>query len=179
MPEIPGFDPVSAAVFESESDPVGVDDAQIAALIAAARTAPDGRARLLLHADRADTLHEMVIALPPESCDRPHINDKSGKSFVALSGRFAVVCFSEDGAEATPIVLSAGAWPGGRMVRLRRPVWHTIIPLDGDCVFLETIAGPFTGNRFAPWFPEDTSPDFGAAVERLRRLARDSVPEDS
>jgi cupin fold WbuC family metalloprotein len=176
MPSIPGFRCVSDAVFETESDPVSVDEAQLAALIDAARAAPQGRARLLLHPDRSDGLHEMVIALPPTSCDRPHINCKSGKSFVALSGRFAVMCFSDDGATATPIVLSAPTLPGSRMVRLRRPIWHTIIPLDGDVVFLETISGPFAGNCFAPWFPEEKSTSYPDAAERLRKIARHSIP---
>jgi cupin fold WbuC family metalloprotein len=118
----------------------------------------------------------MVIALPPSSCDHPHINFKSGKSFLALSGRFALMRFSEDGEPLRPIVLSAGPWPGARMVRLRRPTWHTIVPLEGDTVFLETIAGPFTGNRFAPWFPDASEASRREqAAERLRLAAREAA----
>ena len=171
-PTVLGFRSDAEGVFETNDDPVTVDDGKIAALIEAARASPNGRARLLLHPDGADTLHEMVIALPSTSCDRPHINYKSGKSFVALSGRFAVMCFSDDGKAVTPIQLSTPGQPGEQMVRIRRPTWHTIIPIDGDVVFLETIVGPFTGNRFAPWFPEEISPDFPDAAAWLRKLAR-------
>jgi cupin fold WbuC family metalloprotein len=149
-----GFRGVTAAVFETGDDPALVSDADIVALIEAARKAPEGRARLLLHPGREDSLHEMIIALPHGSCDHPHINFKSGKSFLALAGQFAVMLFSDDGADVRPVILSADQLlPGARITRLRRPVWHTVIPLAGDTVFLETIVGPFEGNQFAPWYP--------------------------
>lgn len=169
---IEGFRPSGPSVFETESDPITIGREQVVALIAEARKQPNGRARLLLHPDREDSLHEMVIALPPTSCDHPHINYKSGKSFTALSGQFAVMCFSEDGTTVTPIVLSAGLWSGAALARLRRPTWHTIIPLQGDTVFVETVIGPFTGNFFAEWFPTKESPERHEAEERLRKLAR-------
>jgi cupin fold WbuC family metalloprotein len=175
---IDGFTSLSPSVWTDTGDPVVVSHRQIAQLIDAARSATGGRARLLLHADVGDTLHEMVIALPQTSCDHPHINFKSGKSFMALSGQFAVMCCSDDGTHIEPLVLSAGAWPGARLVRLRSPTWHTIIPLAGDTVFLETIVGPFTGNRFAQWFPNEQ--DVAARrifVQRFNLIARAKVKE--
>jgi cupin fold WbuC family metalloprotein len=168
------FHKVTAAVFETEADPVVVSASDIDALIESARRAPQGRARLILHAGRDDSLHEMVIALPADSCDHPHINFKSGKSFLALSGQFALICFSDDGSKIEPVVLSAESrWPGARMARLRKPAWHTIIPLDGDTVFLESIMGPFEGNRFAPWFPEANQPgEREIWIEKLRKTAK-------
>jgi cupin fold WbuC family metalloprotein len=177
MKDIGRFRSVTPAVFETEADPVVVSGDDIRALTAAARQAPAGRTRLILHPDRDDTLHEMVIALPPDSCDHPHINFKSGKSFLALSGQFAVLLFSDNGADIQPIILSAESrWPGARIARLRKPAWHTIIPLSGDTVFLETIVGPFTGNLFAPWFPPaDRTDERTAWTETLRRVARDAL----
>ncbi len=172
---IRGFHAVAPSVFETDADPVTVDCEQIGSLIEAARTQPSGRARLLLHPDREDSLHEMIIALPAKSCDHPHINTKSGKSFTAVSGQFAVMHFSDDGARSTPVILSAGTLPGATVTRLRKPAWHTIIPLAGDTVFIETIIGPFTGNRFAEWFPAAGSEQRHEADERLRRLARDAA----
>jgi cupin fold WbuC family metalloprotein len=177
MSAIGRFCSVTPAVFETDADPVVVSAHCIIQLIAAAQQAPAGRARLILHTDREDTLHEMVIALPPDSCDHPHINFKSGKSFLALSGQFAVMVFSDDGTDIRPIVLSADSrWPGARLARLRRPAWHTIIPLSGDTVFLETIVGPFRGNRFASWFPDATGAEERKAwSEKLRTLAIDAA----
>ena len=170
------FTPTTPSVFETAGDPVVVGTKEIAGVIAAARAAANGRARLILHGGAADSLHEMVIAIPPASCDHPHINFKSGKSFLALSGQFAVMRFSADGAAIEAIVLSAGTWPGARMARLQAAAWHTIIPLAGETAFLETIIGPFEGNQWAPWFPGENDPAgrerFAA---RLRQIARDAA----
>jgi len=172
-----GFSPTTPSVFETAADPVLVGAADISGLVTASRAAPNGRARIILHPDRDDSLHEMIIALPPDSCDHPHINFKSGKSFLALSGQFAVMHFSDDGNTIEPFVLSAEpGWFGARLVRLRKPAWHTIIPLAGDTVFLETIIGPFEGNRFAPWFPKSDQPqDRADWAAKLRRIARNAV----
>ncbi len=173
---IDGFTKTEPTAFEIDADPVIICQKQIDQLVAAARTLPRGRARLLLHPSRQDSLQEMVIVLPPNSCDHPHINSRSGKSFLALSGQFAVIRCADDGTSFQPIILSAGPWRGERLVRLRKPAWHTIIPLAGDIVFLETIVGPFVGNRFAPWFPEtDDKVPRGAFEDRLRRIARESA----
>jgi cupin fold WbuC family metalloprotein len=169
-----GFRKTTQAVFETAADPVAISPTDIKNLVEAARLAPQGRARLILHSTREDSLHEMVIALPRDSCDHPHINFKSGKSFLALSGQFAVICFSDDGSEIRPVVLSAeDGLAGAMMVRLRRAAWHTIIPLAGDTVFLETIIGPFEGNQFAGWFPDANQPrERWAWIEKLRKVAK-------
>ena len=169
-----GFRRTTQAVFETDADPVIVASTDIKALAESARFAPQGRARLILHPTREDSFHEMVIALPPDSCDHPHINFKSGKSFMALSGQFALICFSDDGSAIKPVVLSAeDRLAGAKMVRLRKAAWHTIIPLAGDTVFLESIIGPFEGNRFATWFPDASRPSEREAwIEKLRKVAK-------
>lgn len=175
-----GFTKESEFAFRSDADPTVVSQRDIDELIVAARATSTGRARLLLHVDGESPLHEMVIALPPDSCDHPHINYKSGKTFLALSGQFAVLCCSEDGQDIKAHVLSAGDWPGGRICHLRAPVWHTIIPLEGDTVFLETIVGPFTGNYFAKWFPDRERADehhkFAQKFRQIAQAARASLP---
>jgi cupin fold WbuC family metalloprotein len=177
MSAIGTFRGVSPSVFETAADPATVFPSDILALVHAARLAPSGRARLLLHDGKDDKLHEMVIALPSDSCDHPHINFKSGKSFLALSGQFAVMQCSDDGREIRPTVLSADErWRGARMTRLRQPAWHTIIPLAGDTVFLESIIGPFEGNRFADWFPvPERAQERQEWVDRLRSIARSAA----
>lgn len=163
---------ISEAVEVATSPLVVVDDALIDRTIARARRAPRGRARVLLHPSSDDLFHEMVIALPRESCDVPHINFKSGKSFHVLRGEMAVMVFADDGSEVLPIRLGEASASPNRMVRLNEPRWHTIIPLSDRVVFVEAILGPFTGNRFAPWCP---NPDEGARwtafVDSLRGIA--------
>jgi cupin fold WbuC family metalloprotein len=174
MAIVDGFTSMTPSVFETEDDPVIVQCSHIRQLVTAAQAAPSGRARLILHTNRNDDLHEMIVALPPDSCDHPHVNFQSGKSFFALSGQFALIWCADDGSKFHPIILSAGPHQGNRMVRLRKPVWHTIIPLNGDTVFLETIRGPFVGNCYAPWFPAASRVEERKAfVEKLRGIARD------
>lgn len=148
-----------------------VDEALIDRTIARARLAPKQRARVLLHRNIDDSLHEMLIALPSESCDVPHINFKSGKSFHVVRGSMAVMLFSDDGTDITACRLGAESDHNARMVRINDPVWHTIIPLSDFVVFIETISGPFTGNQFAPWAPapnEETAwSNFAARVRIL------------
>src|ERR1700722_6122174 len=116
-----GFHKTTQAVFETDADPVAVSPTDIKTLVEAARLGPQARARLILHPAREDSLHEMVIALPPDRCDHPHINFKSGKSFLALSRQFSLFPFFTGGSEIRPIVLSAeDRWAGAKMVRLRR-----------------------------------------------------------
>jgi len=168
-----GFIETAPGVFETIQDPVVVSNEQIASIVRLSKSAPRGRARLLLHGERSESLHEMVIALPRDSCDRPHINFRSGKSFLALSGQFAVLHFSDDGSEINAVLLSGDdRWPGDRICRLRKPIWHTVIPLEGDTAFLETIIGPFEGNIFAPWYPEAESAAAARWTEKIRQAAR-------
>lgn len=166
------FRQIDDAVEVAASPIVVVDDALIDRTIARARRAPRGRARVLLHPGADDLLHEMVIALPRESCDVPHINFKSGKSFHVLRGEMAVMVFADDGSEVRPVRLGESPASRGRMVRLNEPRWHTIIPLSDGVVFVETIIGPFTGNRFAPWSPDPgQAARWTAFADSLRRIA--------
>jgi cupin fold WbuC family metalloprotein len=165
------FVKLSESVFQVVEDPAVINDSDVESLVQAAAKTQAGRARILLHEAAEDTFHEMVIALPYTSCDHPHINFKSGKSFLAMSGTFAVVTFSDDGQQSCPHVVSADLDCVGKIVRLNAAVWHTIIPLRGDVVFLESIAGPFEGNRFADWFPQSESEEYAGASQVLRDIS--------
>lgn len=170
------FAELSAAVEVATSPFVVVDEALIDRTIARARNAPHRRARVLLHPGQEDALHEMLIALPRESCDVPHINFKSGKSFHIVRGEMAVMLFADDGSEVLPCRLGASPADSRRMVRLNQPYWHTIIPLTDDVVFIETIIGPFTGNRFAEWSPNPDSAVWERFVASLRAIATSGAP---
>ena len=174
---IKDFTLLNKNAFRYKNDPCLVGDSHIEGLLNQAKQAPNGRARLLLHEDETSSLHEMVIALPATSFDRPHINFKSGKSFVALRGIFVVVLFLEEGGVAHLEVLSNDS-VGNRLLRLNKPMWHTIVPLEGPCVFLETIIGPFEGNKFAPFSPSVTDEsDFSRFANETRSYIYKYVTE--
>lgn len=170
------FAELSAAVEVAKTPFVVVDEALIDRTIARARNAPNRRARVLLHPGQEDSLHEMLIALPRESCDVPHINFKSGKSFHIVRGKLAVMLFADDGSEVLPCRLGASPTDSRRMVRLNRPCWHTIIPMTDYVVFIETIIGPFTGNRYAEWSPNPDSAGWAGFVTSLRVAATSGTP---
>jgi cupin fold WbuC family metalloprotein len=170
------FAELSAAVEVATSPFVVVDEALIDRTIARARNSPHRRARVLLHPGQEDSLHEMLIALPRESCDIPHINFKSGKSFHIVRGEMAVMLFPDDGSEVLPCRLGASPTDPRRMVRLNKPTWHTIIPMSDYVVFIETIIGPFTGNRFAEWASNTNSAGWERFVASLRAIATSDAP---
>ena len=166
------FEPREPHVFAARGAEALVGDQAVADLVAAASESPNRRARLLLHRSPDDSLHEMVIALPATSCDRPHINFRSGKSFHVVRGAMAVILFSDDGRERYAVRLDAARGGAPFMIRLNVPRWHTIVPFTDPVVFVETIAGPFTGNRFADWAPTDMDSAEGRSfAETLRTLA--------
>jgi cupin fold WbuC family metalloprotein len=162
------------AVYLPISDITVLTNPDIDKLIELAKNSSTGRARYLLHHDQDDSLHEMIIALPRESCDIPHVNFKSGKSFQILRGSMAVMLFSDDGETITPIRLEVGQPAETNcMVRLSKPVWHTIIPLTDYVVFMETISGPFAGNQFAPWAPDkNMSEEYATFKSCLYNIAK-------
>jgi len=153
-----------------------LDEQMIDRVVDRARRAPGGRARILLHRSIDESLHEMLIALPRTSCDVPHKNFKSGKSFHIVRGRMVVMMFSEDGARVTPCLIEHGSRTKPCMIRLNTPCFHTIIPLDEHAVFVETVMGPFTGNEFAAWSPTDMTTGPGLAfAEKLRQMAAEQA----
>lgn len=173
---IKGFSTSQLGVFETTGDYVSVGFPLVEELLTLSKTCPNERARILLHSNRKDNLHEMIIALPFHSFDRPHINFKSGKSFFALKGIFAVVLFFDEGKEINPVVLSDNGKIGEQFIRLNKPIWHTIVPLNGPCVFLETIIGPFEGNQFASFSPEvNNHQDFLKFSRKVKQQVYDKV----
>ena len=149
-----------------------LNDAMIDDVIARAKSAERRRSRLLLHRSPDELLHEMIIALPRESCDIPHKNFRSGKSFHVLRGRMTVMVFSEDGATVTPLYAEAGDRGAPSLVRLNHSYFHTIIPMSDYVAFIETNMGPFTGNEIAPWSPTDMTGGEGLRfAETLRAIA--------
>lgn len=169
------FQEINPAVEISKKPIVVVDDGLIEWTMSRALKAPQRRARILLHTNITETLHEMLIVLPQESCDVPHINKKSGKSFHLLKGEMVVMIFSDDGQCVTPFRLKADSNSYPRMVRLSAPYWHTIIPISGPVVFIETISGPFIGNQFAPWAQGKKAR--GTWTEKLRKIANSGLNE--
>lgn len=143
-------------------------------LIAEARTAPLRRARICLHPDTSDVLHEMVIALAGETYVAPHRHPGKSESFHLLAGELDVIVFNEQGHPVERHRLSADDPTLPRVMRLQRPVWHSVIVRTEFAVVHETTNGPFRkeDTEFAPWAP---NPADATACIAWQALLRDFV----
>lgn len=147
---------------------IGIEPAQIAALVAEARAAPLRRARLCLHADPSDPLHEMVIALCGDTYVAPHRHAGKSESFHLLAGSIEIVLFDDCGHPIARQILAADEPPRPRLLRLGQPVWHSVRVRGEWAVVHETTNGPFRreDTQFAPWAPAPIEREAG-----LRYLA--------
>lgn len=148
-----------------------VSPRDIEQLIAEARTAPLRRARICLHPDTSDVLHEMVIALSGETYVAPHRHSGKSESFHLLAGEIEVVVFNEEGRPVERHHLSADDPTLPRIMRLQRPVWHSVIVRTEFAVVHETTNGPFRkeDTEFAPWAPDPTDAAACSAYQAMLR----------
>jgi cupin fold WbuC family metalloprotein len=132
-----------------------------------------GRARICVHHDPADQLHEMLIVVARSSYLRPHRHLAKSESYHVIEGSMDIVCFDEQGTVTRVIPMSA---PGGRhnfYCRLDEPVFHTLNVRSDWVVFHESTSGPFDPRLtvMAPWSPDEAADR--AEIARFRdRLAR-------
>jgi len=123
-----------------------------------ARLSPRLRMNLNFH-ELSDTVQKMLNAIEPESYIRPHrhLDPERSEMFMVLTGRGAVIIFSDDGAIEGTYRLA----PGGDLLGVDIPpgVWHTVVAMETGTVFMEVKEGPYVAlseKDFAPWAP---SPD--------------------
>lgn len=158
------------AVFRNMGPTIEVDDATIEMLLDAAAAEPKRRARLNLHHDDSDLIHEMIIAFRGDSLNMPHRHVGKSESMHVMRGRLIVVIFDDDGKEIRRTMLGAKDWRGiPNVFRMAAPLWHTVIPLDDKVVVHETTNGPFMPGQnmeIPPWAPAES--ELAAWVEGLR-----------
>ena len=119
-----------------------------------AQSRPSKRARICMHEDESDRLHEMLIAAPRHAIWPPHRNDSGPKSWLIFEGAIAIVIFDENHDFEEHWTLDANAANGLRFLRLSGTRWHTILPLSESAVYLETALGPYRKTTFADWGPQ-------------------------
>ena len=158
------------AVFRNVGPIIEVDDATIDMLLDAAAAEPKRRARLNLHHDDNDLIHEMIIAFRGDSLNMPHRHHGKSESMHVIKGRVDVVIFDDDGKETRRVRLGARDWRGMPSVfRMAAPLWHTVIPVDDKVVVHETTNGPFVPGKnmeIPPWAPQES--ELAAWVDGLR-----------
>jgi len=129
-----------------------------------------GRARICVHQDPVDKVHEMLIAFVKGSYVRPHKHRDKSESFHLIQGNLSVIFFDDKGVETDRIALSASDSKKPFFFRSDREDWHTVLIESEYAVILETTSGPFvpTDKRSAPWSPiEDDVPAINNFLSRL------------
>lgn len=131
-----------------------------------------GRVRINLHPDNADTLHEMFIAIRPDSYIRPHKHLQKSEAFHIVYGEVDVVLFNDDGDIEKIVPLAAGSTSKAFYYRMSRPFFHTLM-IKSDLLLVHEITnGPFTGDgtMYAEFAPAEDA-DAGAVHAWLTSLS--------
>lgn len=116
-----------------------------------------GRVRINLHPDNADTLHEMFIAIRPDSYIRPHKHPHKSEAFHIVYGEVDIVIFEDNGRIQQVVPLAAGSRSKAFYYRMSEPFFHTLMIKSDLLVVHEITNGPFVkdGTAFADFAPAE------------------------
>ena len=147
-----------------------IDIPLLDAVSAEAKAAPRGRKNRNFHPDNAYPAHRLLNAIEPGSYIAPHRHASASKdeTMVVLRGSLGLVEFDDAGQVARCIRLGAGGDALG--CDIPHGVFHTVIALAADTVFLEAKSGPWAplgDDEKAPWAPQEGDPDAAAYLQTL------------
>ena len=131
-----------------------------------------GRVRMNLHPDSADNLHEMFIAIRPNSYIRPHKHPHKSEAFHIVYGEVDIVIFEDDGSIRQVVALAAGSSSTAFYYRMSTPFFHTLMIKSDLLVVHEITNGPFIkdGTAFAGFAPAEDA-DLNAINSWQRQLS--------
>mgnify|MGYP006307195203 CR=1 FL=1 len=120
------------------------------------RQSPRGRINHNFHYGPPDPLQRMLNAMQPGTYLQPHKHQNPDKRevFIALTGKFMVIQFNDDGSLADHMILD----PSNHEYAAEMPAgtYHTIICLEPDSIIYEVKDGPYDpadDKNFAPGAP--------------------------
>lgn len=113
------------------------------------------RARICLHKNEKDRLHEMIIILSKETYIRPHKHLNKAESLHVIDGVADVIFFDNKGKVLKKVKLSKTNF----FYRLTSSKYHTFKIKTKNFIFHETTEGPLIRNRtvYAKWSPEENN----------------------
>jgi len=119
----------------------------------------------------------MLNAIQPGSYIRPHrhLDPPKSESLILLQGMLGYVSFHDDGSLSEDDLLVLDAERGVYGCDIRPGVWHTIFALVPDTVIFEVKPGPYSpanDKDFAPWAPQEYSPEAAVFLTRLEDAFR-------
>ena len=136
------------------------------------------RKNLNLHDDYDDPCQRLFIAMEPGTYIRPHRHTDPPKPecFMAVRGKLSLIVFDDFG--EVKQVISFGDGCDTLAVDLPAGEWHSIIVLEPGSIFFETKPGPYVAmsdKDFAPWAPEENSPEVGSYLTVLTEIVSNMV----
>lgn len=149
-----------------------IDRSTLSDLASRAQTNPRLRANLNLHEDLADSVQRFINAIEPTSYLKPHRHAAPAakwEMFVLLTGSALVLVLDDAGVVTERALLSAAS--GNLIVEILAGVWHTLVTLEPGTSLIEFKPGPYVPlgpDGFAPWAPDEGTPEACALVERFR-----------
>ncbi len=161
----------SSDVFVAEGPIVAIGAEEITLLKSAVAQSRNGRVRINAHMNKDDMLHEMFIAIRPDSYIRPHKHPNKSESFHLVYGAVDIVVFEDDGEIRQIVPLAAGDPARAFYYRMSKPFFHTLVIRSDLLVVHEITSGPFQPSEtvFASFAPEDSDPSaagYNAALSK-------------
>jgi cupin fold WbuC family metalloprotein len=140
----------------------------------ASRESPRRRIMLPMQRSAEERVQRLLNFMQRGSYARPHYHPapESIEHVVVVKGVAGFVVFDERGHVLSAHRLEQGN-PASCLVDIDQGVWHTVVPLSDDMVALEIKRGPYdaaTDKKFAPWAPEENSPEAAAYMRELEAL---------
>lgn len=116
-----------------------------------------GRVRINLHPNDDDLLHEMLIAVAPNSYIQPHKHPLKSEAFHIVYGAVDIVLFGDDGEIQGVISLAHGEKGVPFYYRMSKPTFHTLIIKSDLLIVHEITNGPFKegGTIFGDFAPNE------------------------
>lgn len=176
---LPKYTRHSPEVFYRTGDLKIIDNRDIEFLKSAASKTPRKRARLCLHNNIDDPVHEMLIIHHHEAYVRPHRHKKKEESLQILEGAAQALFFDPAGNIKNVLDMSCRGTSGSNLpyfYRISPMTMHSLLIKSEWLVFHEVVAGPFDPDDAD--FPE-WAPDGSNVIESLAWLgnhAREGSP---
>jgi cupin fold WbuC family metalloprotein len=151
---------------------IGIEDIEMLRL--AVRKTPKRRVRINAHPGSDDGLHEMIIAIEPNSYIRPHKHPGKSEAFHIIEGQVDIVVFNDDGAIDRIVSLGAKGGPHPFYYRMSTAHFHTLIIRSDLLVVHEITNGPFFpgGTVYADFAPEEDAANAVAfQADLIKRVA--------
>lgn len=131
---------------------------------------PRKRTNYNFHFGPDDPLQRMLNAMQPGTYLQPHKHENPDKRevFIALTGKFVVIQFNDDGIVADHMLLDPTVKECAAEIDAR--IYHTIICLEPDSLIYELKDGPYRmsdDKNFASWAPKEGEPGCKAYLDKL------------